>query len=312
MSKIIKILTSSLATLENTAPPQNLRIPTCSDNLALADSILRASEKFYPDIVLLPETFKSAGRSADTYAEDAETMEGPTVKYLSEMAKAGNYNLVAGLLIQKGDHFANDALVFNRDGVLSGVYTKNYPVESEINNGVVPGNTIPVFDLDFGRVGVAVCFDLNWRRIWEHFEKSGIDLACWISAYEGGYPLSLYAQWHQYPIVSSVFSYHSKIIDITGETLASTSRWNRLAYYEMNLDREVYHTDHQMDKILTIQEKFGKDVTVRAFTEEHLFVITNNRSDCTIKDIEKAFSLVSYSDYIARCETLRKRTIGIE
>lgn len=306
MAKIIKVVTSSLATLENTAPPQNLRIPDCSETLALADSILSAAGKFEPDIVLLPETFKSAGRSSGTFAEDAEPMDGPTVRWLSETAKRGHYHLVAGLLIQKGAHYSNDALVFNRDGVLAGVYSKNYPVESEIENGIVPGDTIPVFDLDFGRIGVAICFDLNWRRVWAQFTDSGIDLACWISAYEGGYPLSMYAQWHGYPVVSSVFSYHGKVVDITGETLVSTSRWNRIAYAELNLDREIYHTDQQMDKILTLQEKFGKDLTVRAFTEEHLFMVTNYRQDCTIKDIEKEFGLVSYADYIQRCETTRE------
>jgi len=310
MARLIRIVTSSFATLENTSPPYNIRKPSCEENLELASLILDAAAGYHPDIVLLPETFKTAGKSLETCQTDAETIHGKTVEFLSQKAAEGNFNLVAGLLIKNDKFLSNDALVFNRMGKFAGKYSKNYPVESEIDAGILPGNLLPVFDLDFGRIGIAICFDLNWRNIWQSFCDSEIDLGCWISAYEGGYPLINYAQTYGYPIVSSVYPYHARVVDVTGEIMAASSRWSRLAFCELNLDREIYHTDMQMDKIIKIQSVYGKDISVKTFTEEHLFMLTNHRSDCTIKDIESEFSLVSYRDYIHRCTKYRNQKIS--
>jgi len=309
MAKIVKILTSSFATLENTMPPYNIRIPSCEEDLQTAYKILDMAKEYSPDIVLLPETFKNAGRSIETYANDSETIDGQVINFLSAKAFEGHYNLVAGILLSENQHLSNEAIIFDRNGKIAGRYVKNYPVEAEIQAGIIPGNSIPTFDLDFGRIGVAICFDINWRNIWNTFKDKEIDFACWISAYEGGNLLSQYAQWYKYPIVSSVWPYHSKVIDIMGNVPVKTSRWNRLAYYEMNLDRELFHTDLQMDKINDIEKKYGNDILIQAFTEENLFLLTNYRSDCTIKDIEKEFNLVSYKKYIERCTVLRDQTL---
>ncbi|MHC1771236.1 MAG: carbon-nitrogen hydrolase family protein [Flexilinea sp.] len=310
MAKLIRIITSSFATLENTTPPYNIRKPTCEENLELAISILNAAAGYDPDIVLLPETFKTAGRSSETYFDDAEPINGHTVELLGRKAKEGNYNLAAGLLIRNDNYLSNDALIFNRQGFIVGKYSKNYPVESEIDHGIRPGTDVPVFDLDFGRIGIAICFDLNWKDIWQSFSELKVDLGCWISAYEGGFPLINHAQTWGYPIISSVYPYHARVVDVTGEILASTSRWSRIAFCEVNLDREIYHTDMQMDKIIAIQTKLGKDISIKAYTEEHLFILTNNRSDCTIKDLEKEFSLTSYKDYIWRCTKYRESKVS--
>ena len=309
MARIIRIVTSSLGILEHVSPPYNIRIPDSGLNLEVAASILDASIAYQPDLVLLPETFKTAGRSGETSWEDAEEINGSAFSLLAAYAAKGHYNLVAGLLMKEDGFLSNDALVFDRKGSFVGKYSKNYPVESEIRNGIRPGTDVPFFDLDFGRIGAAICFDLNWLEIWQKFSEMNIDLACWISAYEGGYPLIRNAQYFKYPIVSSVYPYHAKIIDITGEILNKTSRWNRIAYYALNLDREIYHTDKQMDKILAVQKKFGADVDLKAYTEEHLFMITNNRQDCSIKNIEQEFNLVSYKDYISACTDFRNKNI---
>jgi hypothetical protein len=99
------------------------------------------------------------------------------------------------------------------------------------------------------------------------------------------------------------------VVDILGQIVSTTSRWDRIACYEMNLDRELFHTDLQMDKIPVIHKKYGNDVVVRSFTEEHLFLLENNVDGKTIKDIAKEFGLVSYKDYIARCTDFRNRSI---
>jgi hypothetical protein len=100
------------------------------------------------------------------------------------------------------------------------------------------------------------------------------------------------------------------VVDITGDVLASTSRWSRVAACDLNLDRELLHTDLQIDKIAQIQARYGSDVLVKTYTEEHLILIESLAPGLRVRDIMREFGLVSYRDYIERCTELRNETIG--
>ncbi len=52
MPRHVRIVTSSLATLEDVNPPFNLRHPSVDENLSLARSILETAAAFQPDLVL--------------------------------------------------------------------------------------------------------------------------------------------------------------------------------------------------------------------------------------------------------------------
>ena len=311
MSRNVRIVTSSFATLEDTRPPFNLRHPTLEENLRTAESILQTAVAYKPDLVLLPEAFPIAGMPLAKVPEVAEPVPGPTYDMLASYCRQGNFNLVSGHVTREGDRYYNQALVLDRAGRLVGSYRKNYPVEEEIRCGIEPGREAAAFDLDFGRIGVAICFDLNWPNLWAGLAKKDIDFACWISAYEGGFPVKSYAWTHRYPIVSSVWPYHARVVDVTGEVLASTSRWSRVAPCDLNLDRELFHTDMQMDKIALVQARYGADVVVKTYTEEHLILIESHAPGLTVRDIMDEFGLVSYRDYIARCTEFRAQTLSL-
>ncbi len=301
MSRIVRIVASSLGTLEQVSPPFNLSVPSFDDNVQRAADILKAAVRFKPDLVLLPETFASAGMPASEIPKVAEENDGPTLRMLSAMAKEGRMNVVAGRLVREGGRIFNRAAVVGRDGKLVACYDKMYPVGGEARAGVVPGAHPGTFDLDFGRIGVTICFDINWPSVWKDMAGRKIDLACWLSAYDGGFPLRCHAWEHQYPIVSSVMSYHARLYDITGEEVTLTSRWQRLGFLELNLDRRLFHTDNQMHKLLEIQARYGSSVRLHTLTEEHLFTLESLDEQLTVQDIVREFGLETYRDYIARC-----------
>lgn len=301
MKKKMRIVTTSMATFEDLAPPFNLRHPDPEENVATVKHILETAASSKPDIVLLPEAIKRAGLSDKHVPSIVEPLDGPTFSVLSEACRKGNFNLVAGHIVSEGEYIYNEAIVLNRKGQLVGRYKKNYLVQSEMDAKIIPGDEVPVFDLDCGRIGVSICFDINWPEMWTTFKKENVDLVCWVSAYEGGFPLKSLAWVNQYPIASAVYPYHGRIIDITGEVVASTSRWSRIVSYDLNLDRVLCHTDGQAHKIAEIQRKYGDQVTVKTYTEEHFILLENNIKDKTVLDILKEFEMISYADYIADC-----------
>jgi len=58
-----------------------------------------------------------------------------------------------------------------------------------------------VFDLDFGRVGLATCFDMNFMEAWAELDRARVDVVFWPSAYGGGMPIRAYSALYRFAIV---------------------------------------------------------------------------------------------------------------
>jgi predicted amidohydrolase len=305
MARRVRIATTSLATLEDTAPPYNLRHADTAANLELGLALLDAAGAQGVDLACLPEAFVAAGLPAERWAALAEALPGPTFATLAERARRYSMYVVAGLLVADGGRLYNDAVLIDRNGQLAGTYAKQHPTEGEIDCGITPGSESKVFDTDFGRLGLAICFDINWPAMWDELARQGARLVTWISAYEGGLPLQTLAWQHHYPVVTSVWPYHARIIDATGRIVASSSRWGRLAIGELDLGQRIFHTDGQAQHILGIQRRYGSRVRVGSLTEEHLFTLESNDPDLTPDQVAAEFGLVDYETYIARCSAVQ-------
>lgn len=310
MTRRIRIATTSLATLEDVAPPYNLRHPSRQENLERGLSLLEAAGATGADLACLPEAFTGAGRALAAETE-IEPLDGPTLAALAGAARRHSMHVVAGLYVAAADGSTeNVAVVLDRSGALLGTYAKRFPTPGEIEAGVCPGGEARVVETELGRIGLAICFDLNWPAHWTELKQQGAELVCWLSAYEGGLPLQAYAWLHRYPIVTSVWPYHARVIDITGRASASTSRWSRVAVADVDLDRRLLHTDGQSHKILDLQRHYGARLGIETFTEEHWFTLESADPDLDLDDVVRDFELLEYDDYIRQCDAEQQARLG--
>lgn len=144
------------------------------------------------DIVVLPETFTGTGLALDNAADNAESIPGPTTQRLSEMASRYKMNIVGSLFESAGNNIHNTAVVFGRDGAMLAAYRKSHlynpgprPDVPSYREGdkITPGDELCVLDLDFGRVGVAICSDIRFPEIFMHHALSGAELVLLPSAF---------------------------------------------------------------------------------------------------------------------------------
>ena len=63
---------------------------------------------------------------------------------------------------REGAAIYNTAVLLDRTGKLMGKYRKVYLPREEIQGGLTPGNDFPVFDTDFGKVGMMICWDVEY------------------------------------------------------------------------------------------------------------------------------------------------------
>jgi predicted amidohydrolase len=111
-----------------------------------------------PDIVCLGECITKVGTQL-TMEQVAEPIPGPSTEKLGAKAKQHNMYIAAGLIEREGNTIYNTAVLLDRTGKLAGKYRKCYIPREEIESGITPGTSYPVFKTDFGKVGMMICYD---------------------------------------------------------------------------------------------------------------------------------------------------------
>jgi len=257
-----------------------------------------------PDIVCLPENFATVGLSG-ALATKAEPLPGPTTDACARRAREHRTYIVCPLTNVRDGRFYNSAVILDRSGEICGVYDKLQPVTStadftEVEHGMTPGSEAPVFELDFGRVGCQICFDLGFPRGWQQLADRGAELVFWPSAYDGGFPLRIFAYLHKYYVVSAVRTMHSRIINPLGEELEHTGRHARIASRVIDLDYMVCHYDFHTGIPEEMIETHGTGVTVRSYCEEGHFLVESNSEAVPLAKLIEQFGLEAAQTYHAR------------
>jgi predicted amidohydrolase len=130
-------------------------------------SVLGVLEKHRPDVVVTPECFLdgyvSTGKSVmrrDLRRYAIDPLRSAYTREIAEWSARCRSWFIFGCSRSGPAGVLNSALIFNRKGVLAGVYDKVHCQNSD--RKYVPGDALPVFDSDFGRFGVMICADRRW------------------------------------------------------------------------------------------------------------------------------------------------------
>lgn len=279
--------------------------PTIKDSIDRAAALIDRAALDRPDIIALPETFACSGVRYTRASDVAEPVPGPITEMAMERARKHGANIICPLLEKRGGRIYNSAVVIDRSGHVVGTYEKLHPVTSsfdftEFEQGVTPGKEPKVFDLDFGRIGVLICFDIGWPQEWAKLARMGAEVVFWASAYDGGFHLRAHAWDNHYYVVSAVHSQHASIIGPMGEILAEGDPPLSVVGRELNLEKKVFHLDFNNSQVPAIRAKYGRDVTIRQYHKEGCMTVESNRKGLAVRDLMVEFDLELVPDYLAR------------
>lgn len=141
-----------------------------AQNLAHAESMVRAAAGQGAQVILLPEVFHELFfiTVLDMSVFDkSEPIPGPITEQMQALAAELGVVIVAPIYESVGDSvYYNSAAVIDADGSLCGVYRKNHiPLSTKFYEKLYfkPGNLgYPVFETKFGRIGVLICHDRHY------------------------------------------------------------------------------------------------------------------------------------------------------
>ena len=157
-------------------------------NFEKIEKLLSGHENDNPDLIILPELF-ATGWYCDIYAKVAEKLENSqTVKFLSEIAKKFNSNLIGGSFVRREDNgdIKNTCPVFDRNGKLIAKYDKmhlySYLGDTE-NLNSVRGETPVIANTDIGKIGLTICYDIRFPEIYRCYAYGGADILVNVAAW---------------------------------------------------------------------------------------------------------------------------------
>lgn len=129
--------------------------------------------------MVLPELASSGYVFADRaeLATLAEERDGPTVAEWADLAAEHRLVIVGGFPERAGERIFNSAAVVDASG-LRGVYRKAHLWDAE-NDVFDPGDDMPlIVDTGFGRLGVMICYDVEFPEWVRAAALAGADLLC--------------------------------------------------------------------------------------------------------------------------------------
>lgn len=259
-----------------------------------------------PDIICLPETFTGLGCGSKEWFESAEPVPGPTTEALSEAARQYHCYIICPLLERTDEGVYNSAILIDRKGEVIGKYHKVYPTIGEMEQGVRPGTETPVFETDFGRLGFAICFDLNFREVMEGLAKGHPEVIFFPSMYRGGKRLQVWALDFSVYIIAATPGEQSAMVDPLGRVFAESSPYEPILTRTINLDYVVCHIDYNHSHWDRIRETYGKDVEIAVASPEAYFALISHHPQRSAPEIAQEFGLEPLKDYYARARATRQ------
>lgn len=139
--------------------------PTVGKNIEVIADLLDQAGMSGCQIVCLPEGWATCNTGIAMSKSEVNTLEGSASKMLSQKAKQYNMYIVSGLYSWVGDNLSNVAVLYNKEGEIQGVYSKTHLPDGEAQDGAVPGSSFPVFQTDFGKIGMLICWDYAFPEV---------------------------------------------------------------------------------------------------------------------------------------------------
>ncbi len=250
------------------------------------------------DLIVLPETW--LGQNDKTM----EPLEGPTVKALSVLAQKHHTYIVSPLDCAEKGRRSNTAVVIDRFGKVTGRYDKVYPYWSEYDHkqAVLPGAGAKAIECDFGKLGIAICFDANFPEVWQALDDSGAELVVWPSAYSAGQHLQAYALTHHYYIVTATYTGDCQVYDLTGQRILDERNDGiNISRITLDLDRGIYHENFNIEKRDKLLKAHADDVAQEQFlNREQWFVLKAKHPGISARTLAHQYGLEELRDYINR------------
>lgn len=285
---------------------------------ALLDRMAAASRAQYGrglDLAVLPEmavTGGLGGWEADAFGRSLP-YEGPVQAFFERKARElGSYIVLPMNRMDSKEErrVSNVAILLDRKGKVAGVYNKIHLAARQdcdaLEDGVTPGKSVPVFECDFGKIGIQLCYDVMFDEGWRELASGGAEIVAWPTFRPGTAHGMARSLAHRYYVVSSTWDSTAHIFEPTGKIVAQAKPGEPVLVQELDLSYAIITSGggrpgENGDGFI---EKFGDRVGFRFYSEEAWGLFWSNDPKMSIGEMARSIKAVEMESELARVRAL--------
>jgi predicted amidohydrolase len=283
----------------------------------LLDRMAEESQRRYGrglDVAVLPEVAVT-GENADNPAAHSVPLAGPLNDVFSKKARQlRSYIVVPTYLTDDSSKklFSNAAILFGRKGEVVGIYRKVHLAvhtgSDSMEGGVTPGKEVPVFECDFGRLGIQICFDIEFDYGWDQVARKNADLVVWPTQSPQTVRPAIRARQGGYFIVSSTWRHNASLFEPTGKIVTQIKPPSQVLVQEIDLSYAILPWSPKLQNGRALTAKYGDKVGYRYYEDEDRGLFWSNDPGVTIGQMMRSLDLAEAGSELERIKGLFKRS----
>ncbi|MEC7243666.1 MAG: carbon-nitrogen hydrolase family protein, partial [Pseudomonadota bacterium] len=162
------------------------------ETLPIAEALITAAAEAGAKIICLPEcaNFLAADKTS-LKAKAEEEANSPSLALFTRLAKKHQIILSAGSLMMAGDQkkngddrLANRSFLIDETGKIAARYDKIHMFDADVGDGKAyresdhfrPGTEIVDVQTSIGHIGLSVCYDVRFARLYRQLAKKGAEI----------------------------------------------------------------------------------------------------------------------------------------
>jgi len=268
------------------------------------------------DLAVLPENAVT-GETGDAPEKTSLLLEGKVLEVMGGAARKYHTYVIVPMTLAEDPVrgvYTNSNILLDREGKVIGNYRKVHLVAGadtdKLEGGLIPGKEFPVYDCDFGKLGIQVCFDMEFDDGWETLGRKGAEIVAWPSQSPQTIAPRCRARKHQYYIVSSTWRNNASIFDPTGDVIAQTTEPSSVLVKQIDLTYVIIGWQPKLRNGLAFTEKYGKAVGYRYSEAEDCGIFWSNDPKIPIMRMVRELGLELRAESLERNRQLQDRIRG--
>lgn len=305
-------------------PPRKVIVGTCMqsfwgqypglrnrfDQLAgIVDQMVAQAKQAYGrglDLAILPEV-AITGEAGDDAVAHSVAFEGPVKDAFTRKAREHScYIVVPTYLLDSKEKklCSNAAILVGRKGEVVGTYRKVHLVVSlehgTMESGTTPGDKLPVFDCDFGKLGIQICYDMDFAEGWAELARHGAELIAWPTQSPQTSQPAFRAREGRCYIVSSTWRHNASIFEPTGKIAAQIKPPQSILVHELDLSYALLPWSSKLRNGETLRQAYGDKVGFHYYEDEDCGIFWSNDPKTSIGQMVRSIGVLELEEEMAR------------
>jgi predicted amidohydrolase len=206
---------------------------------------------------------------------------------------------------------SNAAILVGRKGEMVGTYRKIHLVVSlergTMEGGATPGDALPVFNCDFGKLGIQICYDMEFDDGWTELARRGAELIAWPTQSPQTSQPAARARKHRCYIVSSTWRHNASIFEPTGKIAEQIKPPQSILVHELDLSYALLPWSSKLQNGEAFRKAYGDKVGFHYYEDEDCGIFWSNDPKVAIGEMARSIGVLELEEEMARVREFYRR-----